>query len=791
MTKLTAPNGYRIERVTDKNNKWRYYFICTTKVTDQHTGEQHECGFKYRADNRLKRSHICGQTKLDRYIIKPDSDKKGKKNDAFFQVCGTNVAQALFRFVSVTNISIKNVVQKGFRDLAQAILEAGRENPSLTVEQLMPLSSAKKFRKSFVTYESSIHDKYLRTFVGMASLVIDAGTVCGRSILNIIITNPLLECPPILFKGIRNFNGHTSDYQHELREAILDLKKRSITITGVNTDNLKAQVVMLEATTNRNKIMFQNDDVLKQIRRVSCQCHTMSLIINDLISKTDFGGDYDNIVRAVNFLRLKNVSNSFSTKCPRICTTRWRNLYCIFNWFQKNYSELICFINNWAIKTNFRFSPEIESLITIVFDVLPLTFPAFYLFDLLIRKLEADNCPFSNVILIYRAFLEILKTKIPQYSLNEGNPFLMDFFHYFDERVNSTADYRLLYLVSSFIPAGRQHLRNLMGVFDSELLDLLDQIPHDNDLFFNIPQNFETLMEKFKTDIVLNSISDKSAVMLLFENHSSSSSSVEQDSYLSSNSEDEDDSINQQNCAQDLNDNCDENLRNIQQNNEIKEEYFIDESTLHGRASLHRCEASLSSSDDEGMMDLVFENKPVYDIIDSTEDEHINNETEESDEENTNDDSDYNADIANMLLYDVHEQADPTVLINGNYNIHDLLNWCCEYLSTYAIDLNVDNPEELTGAYMDYIHVSTQALKITYNGSGHPLALWTYLSLMPRFRDLAKLVKRMIVWPASEAAAERVFALQKRIISEERSTTRTDLEMARIIGSYDAKNKIE
>jgi hypothetical protein len=88
---------------------------------------------------------------------------------------------------------------------------------------------------------------------------------------------------------------------------------------------------------------------------------------------------------------------------------------------------------------------------------------------------------------------------------------------------------------------------------------------------------------------------------------------------------------------------------------------------------------------------------------------------------------------------------------------------------------------------MDYIHISTQALKITYNGSGHPLALWTYLSLMPRFRDLAKLVKRMIVWPASEAAAERVFALQKRIISEERSTTRTDLEMSRIIGSYNAK----
>jgi hypothetical protein len=95
MTKLTAPNGYRIERVTDKNNKWRYYFICTTKVLDQQTGKQRECGFKYSADNRVKWTHICGQTRLDRYIIKFDDNKKGERTMLFIRF----VLQMLHRYL--------------------------------------------------------------------------------------------------------------------------------------------------------------------------------------------------------------------------------------------------------------------------------------------------------------------------------------------------------------------------------------------------------------------------------------------------------------------------------------------------------------------------------------------------------------------------------------------------------------------------------------------------------------------------------------------------------------------
>jgi hypothetical protein len=319
-------------------------------------------------------------------------------------------------------------------------------------------------------------------------------------------------------------------------------------------------------------------------------------------------------------------------------------------------------------------------MISVVFDVLPIVFPTFYLFDLLIRKLEADNCSFSNVILIYRSFIEILKTRIPLYSLNEGNPFIMDFLYFFDERVNSTADYRLLYLISSFLPAGRQHLRNLMGVFESEPFDSLDQLPHDDTLFFNVPENFDSSMELFKSNIVLNSDAVKMAIMNLYDNNSVIYSSEETTDHLSYNSTSENDLSTQEDLHKQQNDisynnNPDEDVSNIQHENQIQEEYLIDESTLHGRASRNRCEASLSSSDEEGMYDLVLESDPLNDPVNLTKDEQQNNEEGENDEENSSDDAEFNSEIDEILVHDINEQADPTVLIHGDYNIHELLNW--------------------------------------------------------------------------------------------------------------------
>jgi hypothetical protein len=107
-----------------------------------------------------------------------------------------------------------------------------------------------------------------------------------------------------------------------------------------------------------------------------------------------------------------------------------------------------------------------------------------------------------EVILIYKAFILYIQSEIPKFSNEFAIEFIQLFIVYFENRLATTADRNLLYLVSVFIPAGRRNRRHLLGLLENEQDDILDQVEHDDSLFFQLPESTIDKLKHFKETIV-------------------------------------------------------------------------------------------------------------------------------------------------------------------------------------------------------------------------------------------------------------------------------------------------
>jgi hypothetical protein len=277
---------------------------------------------------------------MESYFV---SDKP-LSNEPLMEVSGDLLCDALYRFIGISNVSLNAVVSQEFRHFAQSLVDTGKNNPNAMVEHLLPIRNVRQFRNAFVQYESAIQDKYIQQFRGAAALAIDAAKICNRNVLNIMLINTRLDIPPILYKSIRDFDSRSIGYRKEIRQAVVELQQHRIIICGITTDNLKAQVMAFGKSLNGDEVIERGKDPMQCLRRVPCQCHTMSLVINDLISRSVFQNDYILIEKAVNFVRKKLVSSRIGSICPSICRTRWRNLFLIFKWFKNNYEKIHQFL---------------------------------------------------------------------------------------------------------------------------------------------------------------------------------------------------------------------------------------------------------------------------------------------------------------------------------------------------------------------------------------------------------------------------------------------------------------
>jgi hypothetical protein len=587
-----------------------------------------------------------------------------------------------------------------------------------------------------------------------------------------MLINPRLDIPPILYKSIRDFDSRSIGYRKEIRQAVVELQQQRIIICGITTDNLKAQIMAFGDTLKGDELIERKKDPMQCLRRVPCQCHTMSLVINDLISRSIFQSDYFLIEKAVNFVRKKSVSSRIRSICPPICRTRWRNLFLIFKWFKNNYKKIQQFIIDSGPEKHYVLTDEIEALINVIYAIMPTNYPLFLLFDLLIRKLESDNCMFAEVILVYRSFINILKSKIPQYSFENGGNTIGNFLYFMNERLHTTADYRLLYVMSVFLPAGRHNIRNQMDLFELESEDLFDSLPHNDEEFFALHVTMEEDLKQFKLKIVDVAATDQHLILDIYsaDTPRESDTSADDDVHLNfddsdlSHSDDTDmendsDIINEESQPRTNNNKTDENRTDLViEENQILPENQNENGNAEEANHLHFQEANVQN----------------------------NMEADVSDVETQEESASQNLELNDILLYEIEEAPDPTVCVESNCSLQEILNFGEQFIDQLATDFKISPPASGTWgtAFINFISSRTEQLDIAHHCNNNLDSIWTLLLINNKMRGLAKIAKYLLSIPASEASAERAFALQKKIMDSERTQMKPDLEKARITCRY-------
>jgi hypothetical protein len=106
-------------------------------------------------------------------------------------------------------------------------------------------------------------------------------------------------------------------------------------------------------------------------------------------------------------------------------------------------------------------------------------------YNRLILILEADDCLMADCPAIYNAFGNILLLTVSQTHINGSKEFASNFLLSLNNRIASTGDINFLFLIASFTHQGRRLLRS-QSILDHEPEDLLDKMPHDDDVFFHM-----------------------------------------------------------------------------------------------------------------------------------------------------------------------------------------------------------------------------------------------------------------------------------------------------------------
>jgi hypothetical protein len=377
MSNKTPPQGFRLHREKDKNNIWRYFFVCTKKVFDPVIHKERECGYRIRTDNRLSKKHSCGQNSLLQYtsnnIIIQDDSSSPKFDE--------NVTNSLHQFVGEQNISIRSITSDSFKKFLKEISIFSSNHSDANILETIPISSPNQYRASFIKHNNQLQKHCLREFMDVSSLAIDAGTIFKFNILHMILCNPLKKVTPFAFQNVRDFGGTSLDYRNALSKCLLALKNLHINIAVVTTDNLKAQKVIFSQFGGPEPII-PVDDELSGLIRAPCQCHCMSLVLNDMISNGQFADHHIIIETAVSFMRSKNVRQRIGFTCHSICKTRWRVVFSILNWFRLHFSTILEFIIQLSKTKKATLTPEIEAVINVLFVVLPSDYAFFCFYDL-------------------------------------------------------------------------------------------------------------------------------------------------------------------------------------------------------------------------------------------------------------------------------------------------------------------------------------------------------------------------------------------------------------------------
>jgi hypothetical protein len=158
----------------------------------------------------------------------------------------------------------------------------------------------------------------------------------------------------------------------------------------------------------------------------------------------------------------------------------------------------------------------------------------------------------------------------------------------------------------------------------------------------------------------------------------------------------------------------------------------------------------------------------------------FDNESIEGEEEDDNEEyADPNVPIK---VYNIHEEPDTTVQVDAQAGLDEFLTWAPEFLNDFAKDWSIDylDGRQIGDIYIEYLTAPAQNIGLAYSGNNSIISFWNYYFAFPRWKPLAEVAKRLLVFAASEAAAERCFSLQRQTIGRDRYATKSDLALARV-----------
>jgi hypothetical protein len=227
-----SPQNLVLKRINDHSGRPRLFYVCTRTKRDPRLKKYIHCNFQIRKDRYKNQPHECQFETMDSFVHSFPANTSS-----------TNpLEEQLFKFIGTQNLSFRACASTEFRDLISYAIILGQTYPNRDFHINSLIGSRNKLIQTFIISAARLASNKLYKFPEIAVLIIDSGTIAERVTFNILVSNATKNVNPILFRTVRNFSNFIPSFISEVLDAILALENIGIEVSGVVSDNLRAQV---------------------------------------------------------------------------------------------------------------------------------------------------------------------------------------------------------------------------------------------------------------------------------------------------------------------------------------------------------------------------------------------------------------------------------------------------------------------------------------------------------------------------------------------------------------------
>ena len=729
------PQGFKVIKAQGANRN-RNYVKCTHVMTKN--GREYPCVFQKRLDSLPKHTdltphliHKCSNSDLRTYFATTTIQKIEKPGDILIS--------SLTAFAGKYNLSLEAAVSNALLKIMEQSFIIGQQNPDATPEEIFPALSRRKFTRHFIQAGKSAFDEIIGKYQEFkyAAISIDAGKVGFKNYLDIVLCNALSNLKPIIYKAYQNFRGDTSQYVSKIKTVISEIEANNIEVIGIVADNLRVQTSAIDKVIESRPKLFH----------FSCGPHSVHNALKDFFSNDDLAKHIKIIEAFTIIMNKKDILSKIKLSTPKRCLTRWTNLFDICFFVMDHISQFVEFFQNESILelSSLQNAENLETILTMLQLTAPLISLLLYYPKQLSLRLESDktSCGFlfgyetsvyiqlmavGNTFPDLKEYTSLLADSLQKRLSNSPNGILSKLAFLL------TKEGRAVYIETEVIP-------NIQEQEASEAQEKKHKVfastfpffeEADVEIFTNLysyytdPPQFELLKQKIQ----------------------------EYKTYESAQEEEEE---------------CDQEWKE-------KQERFTE---------LERLRLSKQILDDE--YNTAIHNEGLEEFLCCESEHEEDEEFFASFEEESESESEMTTDPFEDLLEQqateemsaVYQTEEFTPLLNETpFDFHDIVTLLQEKSMYYDLD-----NEAVVSAFFSWISFPSslsEAIKADLSKKD-TYQFWNDMLLINEMRDLALFALRLLAIPASEAACERMFWKQRKVLTDQRARTGSQLAFSRIV----------